>query len=323
MRILIAEDSLTQAVDLRRRLEAAGHQVVVAADGLKAWNLLQAGPEPLLISDWMMPEMNGPDLCRKIRAEIQSPYIYIILLTAKSHRHERLQGLSAGADDFLSKPVDSIELDIALRTAQRILATQEALRSRARELERSNEVLTRCAAKGPLTGLRHAPGFQEALASACREAEHDQLPVSLVRLEIETLEWLLDSHDLREVLAKVGHAVQDLARPCDIATRHGKHGFALLLRGFDLDQSREAAEMLRSAISRQLGPTPGFSTKLGVATWSPGGAPADPATLLSDCEADLQSCPGGWDTQESPYYPDHPLSEINGDDLRLRLNPDR
>jgi DNA-binding response OmpR family regulator len=103
MRILITEDSLTQSVNLRRRLEAMGHEVVAAADGLQAWKLLQARPERLVITDWMMPEMSGLDLCRKIRTELASKYVYTILLTAKSHRHERLQGLSAGADDFLSR----------------------------------------------------------------------------------------------------------------------------------------------------------------------------------------------------------------------------
>src|SRR3954469_2193723 len=78
MRILIAEDSLTQAVDLRRRLEALGHEVVVAGDGLQAWKLIQARPERLVITDWMMPEMSGLELCRKIRTELSSRYIYTI-----------------------------------------------------------------------------------------------------------------------------------------------------------------------------------------------------------------------------------------------------
>ena len=132
MRILIAEDSLTQAVDLRRRLEAMGHEVAVTGNGLQAWKQIQARPERLLITDWMMPEMSGLELCRKIRTELSSRYVYMILLTAKSHRHERLQGLNAGADDFLAKPIDSVELEIALKTAQRIIAAQEALQDRAR-----------------------------------------------------------------------------------------------------------------------------------------------------------------------------------------------
>ena len=91
----------------------------------------------------MMPEMSGLELCRKIRTELSSRYIYTILLTAKSHRHERLQGLNAGADDFLSKPIDSVELEIALKAAQRIIAAQEALQHLVRELEQANAKLWR------------------------------------------------------------------------------------------------------------------------------------------------------------------------------------
>ena len=143
MRILIAEDSRTQAVDLRRKLESLGHEVTVAYDGRQAWNLLQSRPVPVAILDWLMPEMNGVDLCRTIRSEKALPYVYLILLTSKAHRHERLQGLSAGADDFLSKPLDTFELEVSLKTAQRIIAAQEALAARIRELEQANEQLTR------------------------------------------------------------------------------------------------------------------------------------------------------------------------------------
>lgn len=162
MRILIAEDSQTQAVDLRRRLEALGYEVVVTYNGLEAWKHLRARPETLVITDWMMPEMNGLDLCRKIRGESGPPYVYLILLTAKNHRHERLQGLNAGADDFLAKPIDSCELEIALKTARRIIAAHEALQSRARELERANHVLARLATLDELTGLKNRRGFHEA-----------------------------------------------------------------------------------------------------------------------------------------------------------------
>ena len=117
MRVLIAEDSLTQAVDLRRRLESLGHEVTVANNGRQAWELLQSKPVPVAILDWLMPQMNGVDLCRKIRSEKTLPYVYLILLTSKDHRHERLQGLRSGADEFLSKPIDTNELEVSLKTA--------------------------------------------------------------------------------------------------------------------------------------------------------------------------------------------------------------
>ena len=96
MRILIAEDSRTQAVDLRRKLESLGHEVIMAYDGKQAWNLLQSKPGPVAIVDWIMPEINGIDLCRAVRGDKDLSTVYLILLTSKAHRHERLQGLSGG-----------------------------------------------------------------------------------------------------------------------------------------------------------------------------------------------------------------------------------
>lgn len=291
MRILIAEDSQTQAVDLRRRLEAAGHTVVVAADGLQAWNLLRARPEPLVISDWMMPELNGLELCRKIRAEISSPYIYFILLTAKSHRHERLQGLSAGADDFLTKPVDSVELDIALRTAQRIIAAQESLKTRASELERKNQELSQLSLLDPLTGLRSAMSFQETLASACLQAAAEHRPLALVRLELHGFEWLAAGPEPSDVLVRVAHLIRERASKAEIVSRHGDHGFALVFFGLSLHEARNQAEALRSAVSEWLEQTPGLSASAGAAAWTPGPDLVHPSTLLDACEAELLMFP--------------------------------
>ncbi len=287
MRILIAEDSLTQAVDLRRRLEQAGHTVIVTADGLKAWKHLQARPEPLVISDWMMPELNGVDLCRKLRAELTSPYIYFILLTAKSHRHERLQGLDAGADDFLTKPIDSIELDIALRTAQRIISAQETLRSRASELERTNQELSLHSTVDPLTGLRSSRAFREALDSACLHATAMQRHLSVIRLEMGGFSW----QSPRELAIAAAQILRGVQREGEIACHHGEEGFALILPGEDLPQARARASALHCAIISGLTSLPGVSLGIGVATWSPGAQLADPGSLLDACEADLVACP--------------------------------
>jgi sigma-B regulation protein RsbU (phosphoserine phosphatase) len=135
----------------------------------------------------MMPEVSGLDLCRKIRAEIPFPYTYFILLTANAHRHERLQGLGAGADDFLTKPIDGIQLEIAVRTAQRNLSAQESLRAQASEVQRQNLDLIKHSSQDPLTRLRNAGVLDETLGAAClHAAAHD--PLSLIRLEIYGLD---------------------------------------------------------------------------------------------------------------------------------------
>ncbi len=288
MRILIAEDSQTQAVDLRRRLEAMGHEVVVTADGLQAWNKLRERPERLVILDWMMPVMNGLDLCRKIRAEIKSTYIYVILLTAKTHRHERLQGLSAGADDFLAKPIDHCELDIALKTAQRIIAAQEALVARARELERANQDLVRLAEHDELTGLLNQRGFQESLATAFRQARDDHLPLSLIRFELdhpERLSEVLSLMALQDLHVKVANLLRGESRDCDISARVGEHGFALILPGLTSDWVLPVADNLRGSLAELVGAGCRVTASFGVATMSPEGSSAQ---LLKACESAVE-----------------------------------
>jgi two-component system chemotaxis response regulator CheY len=282
MRILIAEDSLTQAVDLRRRLEALGHEVVAAADGLQAWKHLRSRPERLVITDWMMPEMSGLDLCRKIRSELSSKYVYTILLTTKSHRHERLQGLSAGADDFLSKPIDACELEIALKVAQRIIAAQDALQARARELEQANQELARLASLDELTGLLNARGFDEALTGAFRGAVLDRLPLSLARFEIDHVERARaavgpDEWDQR--MAGVGSLLRGACRDCDVPARVDRHAFAVIFPGIGDESALMVADTLRAEIARLCPREVGLTASVGVAVMSPGHPLEGPGAL--------------------------------------------
>ncbi len=293
MRILIAEDSLTQAVDLRRRLEALGHEVIVANDGLQAWNLLQKNPERLVILDWMMPEMNGLDLCRKIRADQKSNYTYIIVLTAKTHRHERLQGLSAGADDFLTKPIDGCELDIALRTAQRIIAAQEALVARTRQLEAANLDLMRRTEHDELTGLRNQRGLLPVLEEALCHASNDRLPVSLIRFDLDhsgRLTETLDPPALDELHRKVANLLRAECRECDVPARTGDHGFAVILPGLTAEWAVQMAENLKAVFAELPGADGGLTASFGLATVNPGGTSRQ---LLRACESAVQQARSG------------------------------
>ena len=293
MRILIAEDSQTQAVDLRRRLEAMGHEVVACSNGLEAWNHLRARPETLVITDWMMPEMNGLDLCRKVRAETGPSYVYLILLTAKNHRHERLQGLNAGADDFLAKPVDSCELEIALKTARRIIAAHEALQSRARELERANQELARLATLDEVTGLKNRRGFREALAAAFRQARDAHLPLSLLRLELNArreTQLRFEPSSSRDLLVRVAELLSTECRDCDTLAQISQHGFAMLLPGLSEEGALATEDRLRAALTRTLREPDGPVCQLGTASMDPDAAVDSEDDLLKRCEAALGAC---------------------------------
>lgn len=124
MKILIAEDDAVSRLILEKTLANWGHAAVAAETGSKAWALYRAGEFRLVISDWMMPELDGLELCRKIRSLDRKDYTYVILLTAKTDKSSYLEGMEAGADDYLTKPFDAEELRVRLRVAERILTLQ-------------------------------------------------------------------------------------------------------------------------------------------------------------------------------------------------------
>lgn len=141
MRVLIAEDDAVSRLILRKALEELGFAVVAARDGAEAWKLFQQEPFPIVISDWMMPEMDGLELCRRIRAHQSRGYTYFILLTARDSKEDRLHAIEVGADDFLSKPLDRAELAARLSVARRILDMEHRLREANLELARQKEEL--------------------------------------------------------------------------------------------------------------------------------------------------------------------------------------
>ena len=122
MRVLIAEDDDTSRLLLMAKLERLGHTIIAAQDGAEGWQTFVQEQPQLVITDWMMPELDGLELCRRIRAHHQEKYAYVIMLTALAGKERYLEGMDAGADDFLTKPVDMDELTARLRAAERILA---------------------------------------------------------------------------------------------------------------------------------------------------------------------------------------------------------
>jgi DNA-binding response OmpR family regulator len=124
MRILIAEDEAVSRLVLASTLKKLGHEVTETADGHAAWVAFQRTPFPVVICDWMMPELDGLELCRRIRAADRTLYTYVLLLTALDGKARHFEGMDAGADDFLTKPLDADDLRVRLRVAERILSLQ-------------------------------------------------------------------------------------------------------------------------------------------------------------------------------------------------------
>ena len=128
MKILIADDDSVSRRLLQNYLQKWGYEVTAAQDGAEAWRLFEGGLFPMVITDWMMPEMDGSGLLRRIRASQRPGYVYAILLTAKSQKEDLVEGMEAGADDFLTKPFDRDELRVRLRAGERIIRLEHHLR---------------------------------------------------------------------------------------------------------------------------------------------------------------------------------------------------
>jgi len=128
MKLLIVEDDDESRDVLKALLELDGHDVTAAWNGIKGWQAFQSGEFSVVLSDWLMPEMDGLELCRRIRASDRPSYSYIILVTALHGKPSYLQGMAAGADDFVSKPLDPDELKARLIVAERIIGVQNRVK---------------------------------------------------------------------------------------------------------------------------------------------------------------------------------------------------
>ncbi len=136
MKLLVADDDATSRKMLEAILQKWGYEVVVARDGAEAWQALQAGDAPeLAVLDWMMPEMDGVEVCRRVRAGGRTPPTYVVLLTARGSRADVVTGLEGGADDYITKPFDRGELRARISVGLRIVELQRSLAARVRELE--------------------------------------------------------------------------------------------------------------------------------------------------------------------------------------------
>ena len=282
MTILIAEDDPVSSLILRRALEGLSEEVIAAADGEEAWRIVREREDVrIVISDWMMPGLDGVDLCRRVRAQADRPYVYFMLLTAKAFREDRLAGLGAGADDFLTKPLDRAELTARLNVARRLLATQEELRLRSEQLERlhaelrrQNERLADLATSDGLTGLKNHRHFRDALEVGVSLANRQRAPFSLIMLDVDHFKEYNDAfgHPAGDdVLCDLARALRESVRDHDLVARYGGEEFVLLLPMTDADSARIVGERIRSAIAARTWRFRPITASLGIATTGPGG----------------------------------------------------
>jgi two-component system chemotaxis response regulator CheY len=263
MDILVVDDQMTLGLALSLTLSQLGHQPRLVSSGHAAWDLIEREDWRLVITDWIMPEMDGLELCRRIRARQNKPYNYVIMLTCRTDRNDRLAALAAGADDFLAKPVDEDELRIRLTIARRILGVQA-------DLEEKNARLSEQANTDPLTGLANRRQFHKGIELALSQVRRG-VPCSVLVLDIDHFKSYNDSFGHAagdEVLCTVAEILQQNTRPTDLVARMGGEEFVVVLTGAGPYQALITADRLRRTIATHAWRSRPVTASFGIASAS-------------------------------------------------------
>jgi two-component system cell cycle response regulator len=268
MRLLIADDDRAAASSLSMLARSWGFEPVTAHSGTAALALFRApDPPSLAVLDWFMPDLNGVDVCREVRKETDKPYTYVVLLTGQGSKEAMIDGLEAGADDFLIKPADPCELHARLTTAKRILALQDQLLATQRQLRQQ-------ATRDSLTGLWNRAMILEILERELARSARECLPVGVIMADIDHFKQINDTFGHLagdQVLRQAGQRLLALLRPYDTVGRYGGEEFLVVLPGCDADLTRTLAERLRRCVEE----TPArdgeasipFTVSIGTAAW--------------------------------------------------------
>jgi len=251
MRILIADDSIVSRHLLDATLRKWGYEVVIASDGMEAWNALKAADSPrIAILDWMMPGLTGPEVCKRVRENSQgsdAPYTYMLLLSSKSQREDLIEGLESGADDYLTKPFDQHELKVRLRAGTRIIDLQ-------RELLAAREALQEQATKDFLTHLWNRSSILDILQRELVRGTRENRPVGVVLADLDRFKNVNDSfgHFAGDALLReFSRRMLLTMRVYDSIGRYGGEEFLTILPGCDEKCCANQAERMRVALANE------------------------------------------------------------------------
>ncbi len=279
MRLLIADDDPVSRRLLARTVEEMGHEVIAVQDGLEAWTVLQQESIHLVIADWMMPEMDGLDLVRRIRATTRDRYIYVILLTSRNEKSDVIDGLAAGADDYIVKPFDREELLFRIRSGERVVRLEEALAERNRQL-------AMMALVDGLTGIGNRRSFDDQFHRTFSQAVRYHNPLGVVMVDIDHFKRYNDTlgHEAGdEALRRVARCLAAGVRASDAVFRYGGEEFVVLLPETRADGAREVAQRLVDRVRAEGIPHP-ENPPHRVVTISAGVAAFEPGMLLDEQE---------------------------------------
>jgi diguanylate cyclase (GGDEF)-like protein len=247
-RILVVDDNPDNVMLLRARLESNGYTVDSAADGEEALDKVYASPPNLILLDIMMPKIDGMEVARRIKSDRSLPFMPIIMQTALDTTDDVVHGLDAGADDYITKPINFRELEARVKSLLRIQALQTKLAERERDLSEANSLLLTASRTDALTNVDNRGYLEERLHEVWQHSQRLHEPVSLVMCDIDHFKRVNDQYGHQAgdaVLRQFAQLLKSAARGVDRIGRYGGEEFLVILPGTVLDAAVTFAERLR------------------------------------------------------------------------------
>jgi len=262
MKILIAEDDVITSLALAKNIREWGYDVIINKNGEEAWETINSHTIRLAILDWSMPKMDGIELCRKIRNVHQlskGKYIYIILLTGRDLQEDVITGLSAGADDYVKKPFDPLELKVRIQNGERIIQLEDE-----RLLQANTDSLTK---------QWNRRGILEFLDDELERSYRHDKPLSTIMMDVDNFKQINDlyGHQVGDtILVEVASRLKASVRRYDKLGRYGGDEFLVILPDCSMPETKNIAERLRTSVQEKelktaVGPL-GVTLSLGCAT---------------------------------------------------------
>ena len=283
-RILIVDDHEDNVDLLQARLEAWGYETSSANDGDVALRMIEENPPDLVLLDVMMPTIDGTEVARRVKQNKALPFIPIIMQTALDATEHKVKGLDAGADDYITKPIEFAELGARVDSMLRIKRLQVELEKKTNQLAEANTQLLRVSQTDGLTGLANRRHLEERLDEMFEHSMRLNEPFSLVMTDIDKFKSVNDSYGHQAgdaVLKQFARILENEAREIDRVGRYGGEEFVMLLPGTVLDAGVTFAERVRKAVEAHTftfeGGTLKRTASFGVAGW--------PHPAVTHCEA--------------------------------------
>ncbi|MBD3221662.1 diguanylate cyclase [bacterium] len=296
LRVLVVDDSPLDRRIVTSRLDKEGHHVETAANGHEGLKTALRWNPHVILSDWMMPEMDGLELCRALRRSDEVSSVYVMMLTSNDQSDDLVTALDAGADDYLPKPINQAVLIARLRAAARVIRLQEraardreAIRAFAADLSVANRKLQHMALYDTLTSLPNRRYAMDRLQKEWERAQRHGAPFLCMILDIDHFKKVNDTygHDAGDVvLQRTAQAMKDCLRASDDVCRFGGEEFLCICPDADLEVAQVMGDRLRTAVEDNHIDTPGFTghvtVSIGAAAFDPGFDSIDEMIKLAD-----------------------------------------